>query len=580
MTLSKLLCLLFFYVCMVYQNGLVFGQEILIDEDFSDWSNVESFTTDAEGDGANNGIDFTFLYAANDEEYLYLYFDTGAEINLQSGNLITLFIDIDNNPGTGIIRNGIGADLRYNLGTRNGIVFLPSSTVSISHTNILLVTSPTVTSTQFELAISRTILLEFSSITLADRIKIILEDTTPGGDRIPNTTGGFEYAFKEIGPRSLPSFELHKPPFADFRLLSYNVERDNIFDPNLQDQYRRILQAIQPDIIGFSEIYDHSSAQTGQLIEQWLPSGPGQAWFRDGVWPDIKLISRYPIRKKVILDGNGAFLLEHPETEILVIVVHLPCCENDTGRAREIDRIMAFIRDAKSDANGFGLKKDTPVIICGDFNLVGDRSQIESLLDGRISNTTMFGGSFNPDWDGNPFRDALPYTTGTPMSYTWYATGSSFSPGRLDYTIYSGSVLKAINGFNLDTRSLDLTTLAASNLFSQDSYQTSDHLPQVVDFVLEKRSNTSGNYINDMGLNMYPNPAQYKLELEWSSKNEIEYIEIYSSDGKLIKKVSLKDSPSASSYYKLDLYNFSDGLHFLLLKGVDGTYPAKFIIAK
>ena len=71
-----------------------------------------------------------------------------------------------------------------------------------------------------------------------------------------------------------------------------------------------------------------------------------------------------------------------------------------------------------------------------------------------------------------------------PFSYTWYNEGSNFSPGRLDYIIYSGSNLLLQNSYSLFTPSLPLDSLIAFNLLADDAVVASDHLPIIADFEL------------------------------------------------------------------------------------------------
>ena len=75
------------------------------------------------------------------------------------------------------------------------------------------------------------------------------------------------------------------------------------------------------------------------------------------------------------------------------------------------------------------------------MNLVGDRSQQLSLVTGNIQNESIFGPDFSPDWDGSAFVDAKLYSTHEPLAVTWINPFSSFSPGRLDYLLYTASVM-------------------------------------------------------------------------------------------------------------------------------------------
>ncbi|GAB5407696.1 MAG: hypothetical protein BalsKO_00610 [Balneolaceae bacterium] len=78
-----------------------FAQQIIIDEDFSDWDNIPAFYEDASGDNFGTSIDFKTLKITNDDLYIYLYLEVGDEINLQQNNSIALLIDLDSDSETG-----------------------------------------------------------------------------------------------------------------------------------------------------------------------------------------------------------------------------------------------------------------------------------------------------------------------------------------------------------------------------------------------------------------------------------------------------------------------------------------------
>ena len=64
--------------------------------------------------------------------------------------------------------------------------------------------------------------------------------------------------------------------------------------------------------------------------------------------------------------------------------------------------------------------------------------------------------------------------------YTWYDAGNTYTPGRLDYLLYSDSVAEAANSFVLDTSKLSEAALARLGLDATDT-AASDHLPVVLD---------------------------------------------------------------------------------------------------
>lgn len=495
---------IFFFFFFSFCSSSGFTQQIILDDNFSDWAQDVSVYSDPRGDGINRGIDFTDIRITNDQDRIFIYFDTQQEINIQSNNNIILYVDLDNNSNTGLNINGLGADLVYELGRRRGSFYSGNFQFNIRHENVGLVTSPTVTSDRFEMCISRKINFGTVEFNANNQIRVLLVDNSTNGDRAPDFSGGYVYNIndKVIFDDSIETFS--KSSDEHIRLLAYNVLRDNIHDPSLFSVYDRILKAIKPDILGFSEIYNHSSAQSAAVVEQILPSTSSQRWYHSSVSPDIHLVSRYPILRTQRIDGNGAFLLDLGGGQnLLVIVTHLPCCENDIGRQQEVDNIMSFLRSVRFGISSFNVTIRTPYVIMGDKNFVGGASQLKTLLTGDIFNNSTYGIDFKPDWDNSDLEDALPLTTGLPMTFTWPGLGSSFSAGRLDFLIYTGSELTLKNSFALYSKGLSNPMLNKLGLNRDDIERASDHLPIVGDFVLGREVSTSeDNKSNEMPFNL------------------------------------------------------------------------------
>ncbi len=483
----KKLCTLCFLIFLAQRSAT---QAIYLDESFDDWSQGVTSFKDVVGDGSASGVDIQDVRLSNDERSIYLYFSIQKEINLQSNNDLALYLDIDNNVSTGLVRNGIGADLVYYFGDRKGRYYFGNSSYQIYHKDIGLVTLPTVTSDRFELGINRKITAGNLNITMGKTIKVILVDEAPAGDQAPNS-GSYTHTIDDNIKAAVKPVSLSKQSIDDIRFLSYNVLRDNFFEPSLSGSFRRILNAVKPDIIGFCEIYDRDASTTAALVETFLPSSNGQKWYFDQANPDIRLVSRYPILERISLDGNGVFVLDVKGRKVLYIVAHLPCCDNETGRQGEVDKIMGFLRDVRYGISSLNVPQNTPIIISGDMNLVGLKAQQTTFKTGNIINNSQYGPDFNPDWDESSLEDAKPATTGQPSTITWYSENGSYSAGRLDYYFFSGSVLRLKNNYSLFTTGLTPTQLSTAGLQSGDVLAASDHCPLVADFSFDLSSDVS-----------------------------------------------------------------------------------------
>lgn len=511
---------------------------IWMDGDFSDWDSIPPLYSDASGDQQSGDIDFGVLKAANDDRFVFFYIEIGDELNMQDDNEITLYLDTDNNANTGIYINGIGAEVKWVFGNRYGTY---TYRYTIYHQYIGLVTAPTVTSDRFEIAIDRTISLFGQELFPQNSFRIVFHDNGPGNDYLPNVGDIVSYSFDNSTLPPIISTSLKKSASSDFRAIAYNVLSNNIFDPSLYDTFDRILSAIDPDIIAFEEIYNHTANDVKQLVESMLPSGTGEQWYCQGIYgDDIYAVSRFPITASYELNESAAFLIDlspQVDSDFLFLVAHFSFGSYNVARQLEIDEMMAFIRDAKEQGGVLTLEENTPILITGDLNLVGYAQQLETLLTGDIVNP-QFGPDFTPDWDGTDFGDLCARLTDLPMFYTWYSEYSSYYPGRLDFMIYSDYVLTSERKFVMFTPEMHADTLAAYGLNADDVTNASDHIPLVSDFrVLEPTSVSDHPLDNGFQFGNSPNPFSYSTVLSLSTKENIgnPEIVIYNIIGQKVK---------------------------------------------
>ncbi len=578
-----------FTLSLLLLNLSSFAQNrILTDGEFNDWTNFNIAHTDPGGDNGNSGIDLGNLQIHNDEEFVFFSIETGSEINLQDDNELAIYIDTDENPNTGLAANGIGAELVYYFGDRVGFLYLTGNPLTIYHEDIHLVCAPTVSATRFEIAIKRTLSIFGIPMFPNNTIRVAFRDNGSNGDVLPDVNGGIDYEFIITPPPSLPEYSIAKKQASDLRVLSYNVLSDGLFDNSKVLPFSRILEAIQPDIIGFQEIYDHNSQEVANQVTAMLP---GINWYHADAGPDIHAISKYPILESYELagvessQGNGAFLIDLPNltAHLLFIVAHTPCCGNDAGRQVEVDAIMAFLRDAKAGTGSLQLEENSPIIITGDMNFVGGSQQLQTLLTGDIINTFPYGADFAPDWDGSDLLDSRPYTTGLPMAFTWYREASSFAPGRLDFAIYTGSNLTLQNNYALFTRNLPADSLSTYNLLSSDVTTASDHLPIVSDFQLNSLTDISNPSLSVQPvLEIQPNPAgnltQVNLQMPHSTTATLR---LYDVLGNEVKRIFTKPLSAGKHLISLDLAILPAGVYVLHLDaGLGGILSRRLVVER
>lgn len=564
-SIYKSIIIFFLLLNLVFNSH---AQQIYLDDDFSDWSAIPVLHQDKSGDGGVSDIDFRVLKMHNSDQFLYIYLEVSKVINIQSSNSIVMYLDTDNQTSTGQLIYGIGAELSYNFGNRSGLQYSEGSTVSVRHSAIGLVSAPTVTSDRFEIAISRRFNINGRESFLQNRVKIAFSNETMGGDRLPDSEGGVEYVFSDNGPDITIPYSISKKDNRHIRFLAYNVERDNFFNLTVREEYIRIFQALKPDIIGFSEIYNNSSAATAALVENLLPSENGQTWYHAGISPDIRLVSRYPIMDSRAIDGNGAFLLNMGNWQLVCIVTHLPCCENETSRQAEVDNIMSFIRNIRLGVSPFDVRQGTPIIIAGDMNFVGFNEQLNTMLTGDIANNSVYGPDFRPDWDESDLDDAKPFVTDAPFTYSWYNPSGSFSAGRLDYIIYTGSVLDIHNSFVLNTSVMNGDIRSANGLWVNDTGPASDHFPLVADISLKgafSGVNQGESSIINSIWTIYPNPSsERKLHIVLNNAQAEEAkVKVVTQDGREVQYYTLQPDKSE---FTIECNDLKPGLYYFQLK--------------
>ncbi len=296
---------------------------------------------------------------------------------------------------------------------------------------------------------------------------------------------------------------LDRPPAAQFRLLTYNVSWDSIFPTRNRPRARRfarLIRVLDPDVLALQEIRDFSAADIARLLDSIIPLPESRQWqaFRG---ESTAIASRFPLTQTAARLNPHTYrdpaiaVIDLPDdtcpADLCLLSSHFKCCEghrNDPIRQRQADGIVSWLRAAYAGAGEFDLPACMPVVVAGDLNLVGGRQPMETLLTGDIQDEAEFGPDFPPDWDGTELTDAHPLQNGSgPADYTWRKDRSGYDPGRLDFVIYSDSVLEPVNCFILNTTTMSAADLATCGLERTDVAETVrggdlDHLPVVVDF--------------------------------------------------------------------------------------------------
>jgi len=421
-----------------------------IDGEFQDWRDVRVCARDPKGD-AKGAFDITKVYAASQGSILYLRFDTTNVLNIQNGPQSegTLLIIID-------LPNG----RQLTLDTRGRRAFLnDDSEGRIGWDRLKYIVGPTYAQDEFEMQID---LAEFN-IKLGDWVNVQFD----GSDQL---SAPVRFLFSQ--PWQTPRRRSHRrEPGTDVRIVSFNTYFEGLSDPDRADAMGRLLNSVDGDIYCFQEEWK-TEGHSEILKRLMLPEGNGR-WYIHKVHGNV-IASKY--RLNILPSKNDSYaaaLIRLAEDSLLVINAHLKAMGyidsiEDQLRIRQANDIVATIDEVFSgqyfedDAGG----GRPAVVIVGDFNLVGSRAPLDLILEKKIHGLK--------DW-------LIPNLIGESV-VTWRGGArASFSPGKLDYVVYSAKTLVPRNGFILNSELLNQTERRQLKLDVADS-RLSDHLPMTVDF--------------------------------------------------------------------------------------------------
>ena len=581
-----------YFIILLLSPFLHSGHPICIDGLFNDWGNVPVAYQDIDNDHVD--ADYSTLKITYDSEFLFIYINFHEnEYLMQNWNDFHLYIDSDNDQSTGNLIRGVGADLIWSFGGRSGKQYINGQESTVYQNDLTLRIAPTVTSSEFEIAIAR----ESSPLTLNNQQimtqgKIIFSELEEGiGDFIPDELGGVSFSIGEdfiIGPEPITIERLNE---SDLRVVSYNTLNEGILDSDRQDHFKRILQTIDPDIIALQEHSDWDEIH--DIIQSWFPQ---EQWYASWTYRDLVILSRFQIIHDANIISSERTMAALLDTEdelgknLLIFNSHLSCCDNDEGRQEQVDEFSSVWRNWVQNGNGpFELEYGTPFIHLGDFNYVGYNQQVETIKTGDIINENDFGVDFLPDWDSTAIIDLFSRQTHKRMGYTWRNDGSSFNPGKLDYIFYSDASIDTGKHYILNTLAIDQTDLDNYNLQLDDTQEASDHLPLVFDIIVSSNVGVGDDDALPNSFRIYPNyPNPFnsttKIDYQLPKKTNVQLV-IFDILGRTV--ITLVDDILQPGYKTItwngiDAFgnNVSAGMYFYMIQTGKNREVKKMVLLK
>lgn len=445
---------------------------ITLDGDVSDWPAEAACVADAQ---------YLYIRVAPSEELFTLQ---------HSEKSLSVFFDVDADGATGLQADepaeGVrGSDLEIRFSpksddaqaasARNGVAVFAidasGTRTRIRNADLALTFAPTFAAQWYELRIARAVaspaLPKRGLATAGGRVRgiAVLTDSSGGFD---GSTDPFETSLTQASAFRAAATSLPDKPGNATRVMSWNVLKGKLVET--PQPFARVFRAVAPDVI---------------LLQEWGEGDP-VAWFTTIVpspsgWKAVKAgdcvvlsrndISRVGQPELSVSTTEGprgvrfvAGVTTGPAGEIVVGSMHLKCC-GGAGGSEDQRRIAEakVIRDAMRSAQGLPAAR----VFGGDLNLVGTRTPLDELRAGL-------------DADASELAVADARVLGDSASYTWVDWATDFTPGRLDYLLYSDASVEAGATFVLDTSKLSPQALERAGLRADDTSH-SDHLPVILD---------------------------------------------------------------------------------------------------
>ena len=563
-------------IFLIFIINFCFAQSASIEIDgvFDDWN--ENLTIEKDPNESVSGINLLSLTLTNDRDYLFIRLKADKEFDF-SDNIIDhnihLYLDTDNDASTGDSKFAeFGADLVLNLKDRRVNFYNPNLN-SITLNDINLRVAPTVTSNSFEIAIPRNVMPDgLNKLFKESSIKFIVANLS-NNDRIPNS-GNLVYVFDETRLNGYDLVDIDKRSDDLIRIMAYNTLSNGLTDLLRKSHFEKIIKAIRPDIIGFSECWKTEASYVKSLMDQWLPLNTNEGWYVEkqtdrglitaSKWEILDRWQELPNQFPVLIDLPHTY-----SSDILFTNSHLNCCGNESGRQDQADAYSNFINDAKSKGGKIDLSKNTPFVYAGDLNLVGYSQQLTTLISGDIQNTFDYGLPSYPDWDNSEVTDLISLHSDSRFSFTWKNKNGSYPPGKLDYILYSDAVVSVEKSFVLRTEEMNIVRLAKYGLDIDDTESASDHFPVIADFIVSKSVNEVKSIIPTF-IQFLPNPAKDRITI--NSNIKIDSYQIFNSLGEKVLG-GILTSPT------IKIESLNSGNYFIVFKEISNnkTYRKKFI---
>lgn len=440
--------------------GQAFAQPFRIDGDFDDWAGVPVGLNDPAGD-ATGAFDVTEARAASAGTVVFVEFDSGTVLNLAAGP------NSDREIFIRFFLPASGTNVYVQLHDPNR-VYVNTSGSTRSWSTVGFGAAPTFASDRFEMKID----LSSVGAQVGDAVRVSFGANGTATTSSDDTAGFIPITLGGDAP-VLHDGSVTPDACALLRLASLNVLNGGLTDGDAG--IAALVDAVDADVYCFQEEGGANATQIETVLNAIDPTGDGLPW-NAHVVADNVIASQLPLITMTSFNGEySAAIIDGgtPETSVAVLSIHPKCCgyigsSEDTQRINQTAGMVLTIDALRGALPGSALHpyRDVPIVVAGDWNLVGSRTPLDMLTAPAIPGVE---------------RLILP-KPGSDDHATWrsLSASSNFAPGQLDLIVYSADQLTALNAFVLDSETLTNAQLSDLGLNPNDS-RDSDHLMMVAD---------------------------------------------------------------------------------------------------
>jgi len=171
------------------------------------------------------------------------------------------------------------------------------------------------------------------------------------------------------------------------------------------------------------------------------------------------------------------------------------------------------------------------------------------------------------------------------MGYTWRNDNESFSPGKLDYILFTDSVIELGNHFVLNTLAMSNSELDLYGLLSDDTNIASDHLPRIMDI-----SSVNPVSVGEIGVDVpqsfqlfpaFPNPFNPTTKIQYSLPSATHVsLKVYDMAGRQVKVLVNEFKTSGSHIVEFDATGLASGVYAYRLEVIGFSKVEKFMLLK